>query len=115
MSRVTEAKGFAMLGLTVMMLMAPLTAKAEPPLNVNKSTCGEFVDYYNAAQADDKANGNENNPMSSKFYELLLWSAETNARIIGSRPDDLSAGMAVYTLCSQNRDAPMMKAIKMLR
>lgn len=115
MRRITGIKGFVVFGLAAMMCMAPLTANAEPPLDVNKSTCGEFVDYYEAAQAEDKAKGNENNPMSSKFYELLMWSAETNAKIIGSRPDDMSAGMAVYTLCSQNRDAPMMKAIKMLR
>jgi len=101
--------------MLVSMLAIPSMANAEPPLDANKSTCGEYVDYFNAAQADDKANGNESNPMKSKFYELMVWSAETNAKIIGTQPDDMTAGMGIYGMCMQNRDAPMMKAIKMLR
>lgn len=113
--KLTGRKLFAFLGLAAMTLMIPLAAYAEPPLDVNKSTCGEFVDYFNAAQADDKAHGNTTNPMKSKFYELMVWSAETNAKIIGTQPDDMTAGMGIYGMCMQNRDASMMKAIKMLR
>lgn len=113
--RKVSLKMLVLTGLAVVMFTMPSIAKADPPLDINKSTCGEFVDYFDAAQADDKAKGNENNPMTSKFIELLMWTAENAAKINGGSPDNLEIGAGVYIMCVQNRDAPMIKAIKMLK
>jgi hypothetical protein len=113
--KLTGRKVFALLGLAIMTFMVPLAAQADPPLDVNKSTCGEFVDYFDAAQAEDKAKGNEHNPMTSKLIELLMWTAENTAKINGGSPDNLEIGAGVYIMCLQNRDAAMTKAIKMLK